>query len=43
MNTKELVIQEPKRENLLLRKDPDFYIEKLHPETLDIMCEKLIM
>lgn len=43
MNTKELVIQELKRENLLLRKDPDFYIEKLHPETFDIIFKKLIL
>lgn len=43
MNTKELVIQEVKRENLLLRKDPDFYIEKLHPETFDIIFKKLIL
>jgi len=43
MNTKELVIQELKRENLLLRKDPDFYIEKLHSETFDIIFKKLIL
>jgi len=43
MNTKEMVIQELKRENLLLRKDPDFYIEKLHPETFDIIFKKLIL
>lgn len=43
MNTKELVVQELKRENLLLRKDPDFYIEKLHSETFDIIFKKLIL